>query len=302
MEKHISSVWSLPNAIRIYTHSKKYSFSSFINRGEVYDLLRECWNAVRKRKGLTFEDEKDSEEDCEDHSEDDTFASEFEEDDEDLPYSFFEYKQFIDKSPDGVKLDLYGFEIPEEYVSTYTSELSKYSKNLTKQRRSWKYFKKNNNIDSHIQHHTPELMKMIRKGIPFEMRGELWYQFSGAKEKMENSKSVYSDLITKTTSYSTDIGKDLKRTFPYHPAFQSEESLKQLERVLTAYANRNPGIGYCQSMNFITALLLLFLPEEKAFWVLVTIVEDRLTEYFSEVRIYIYFSLIRIIIMLIYLI
>ena len=190
---------------------------------------------------------------------------------------------YHDSSPEDVTLDIYGFEVPIEHVEQYQIELSKYKKTLIRQRRAWKHFRSSNNLDIHIQHHTPELMKMIRKGIPFELRGELWYQFSGAKEKKEASKFAYKDLITKTSSYSSDIGKDLRRTFPYHPAFQSDESLQRLERVLVAYANRNPSIGYCQSMNFVTALLLLFMPEEDAFWVLVTIVEDRLQDYFSEV-------------------
>ncbi len=32
-------------------------------------------------------------------------------------------------------------------------------------------------------------------------------------------------------------------------------------------------VGYCQSMNFICALLLLYMEEEDAFWMLMTIIE-----------------------------
>jgi hypothetical protein len=39
-------------------------------------------------------------------------------------------------------------------------------------------------------------------------------------------------------------------------------------RVLRSYALRNPGIGYCQGMNFVAGLMLLVLPEESAFWML----------------------------------
>lgn len=50
MEKRNSNMWTLPNAIQIITYSQKLSFSSFFNRNEVYDLLKDCWHAVRKRK------------------------------------------------------------------------------------------------------------------------------------------------------------------------------------------------------------------------------------------------------------
>lgn len=100
---------------------------------------------------------------------------------------------------------------------------------------------------------------------------------------MESSTTVYSELISKPTYYSSEISKDIERTFPYHPYYQIPEHVNKLERVLVAYANRNPSIGYCQSMNFITALLLLFMSEEESFWVLATIVEERLQDYFSEV-------------------
>ena len=238
---------------------------------------------LRWVQGLVIEDQGTSSEEDEEHRSDEEFAAE-EFDDEDAPRSFFEMRGYSDESPEDITLDLYGFEVPSQYVEQYQVELAKYQKTLARQRRAWRNFRANNNMDTHIQHHTPELMRMIQKGIPFELRGELWYQFSGAIEKKEASTIGYKELSEKKSNCISDIGKDLRRTFPYHPAYQSDESLKRLERVLVAFANRNPSIGYCQSMNFVTALLLLFMEEEEAFWVLVTIVEDRLQDYFSEVE------------------
>ena len=56
------------------------------------------------------------------------------------------------------------------------------------------------------------------------------------------------------------------RTFPEHDYFASGEGCDALRHVLQAYALHNPNIGYCQSLNFIGGMMLLYLSEEDAFW------------------------------------
>ena len=70
-----------------------------------------------------------------------------------------------------------------------------------------------------------------------------------------------------------DIMKDLHRTFPTDDELH-QEGVEPLRRVLLAYSIRNREVGYCQSMNFLVALLLTMLDEEQAFWVLAALVED----------------------------
>lgn len=56
----------------------------------------------------------------------------------------------------------------------------------------------------------------------------------------------------------------------------SEEGQAALGRILLAFSVHKPKIGYCQSMNYIAALLLLILEknEENTFWVLVSLIDD----------------------------
>lgn len=65
---------------------------------------------------------------------------------------------------------------------------------------------------------------------------------------------------------SSDIEKDIRRTFPGHRIFETPEGLNALRRVLVAYSVHNQEVGYCQSLNYICAVLLLFVNEEDAFW------------------------------------
>ena len=70
--------------------------------------------------------------------------------------------------------------------------------------------------------------------------------------------------------------QDLARTFPGNAWMCTGEGQAALRRVLLAFSAQNPRVGYCQSMNFLAAALLLALDraEEKAFWVLVCLIDD----------------------------
>ena len=63
------------------------------------------------------------------------------------------------------------------------------------------------------------------------------------------------------------------------------EGRDALRRVLRAYSLYDSDIGYCQGMNFVTAMMLTFLSEEEAFWLLVVVMNNKpykLRELFAE--------------------
>lgn len=62
-----------------------------------------------------------------------------------------------------------------------------------------------------------------------------------------------------------EIEKDLNRSLPEYPGFQSEEGIGRLRQVLTAYSWTNEEVGYCQAMNIVVAALLMYMIPRQSF-------------------------------------
>ncbi|KAF9276485.1 TBC1 domain member 9 [Mortierella alpina] len=132
---------------------------------------------------------------------------------------------------------------------------------------------------------TTQLRTLILNGIPETFRPQLWMVLSGATYFRSGEDSYRLSLEAGDNRVSAVLGeieKDVMRSMPGHPAYQSAIGLGALRRVLSSYSWRNPSIGYAQSMNIVASKLLLHLKEEDSFWLLATLCEQILPDYYSK--------------------
>ncbi|CAK7202059.1 hypothetical protein SEUCBS139899_004779 [Sporothrix eucalyptigena] len=148
--------------------------------------------------------------------------------------------------------------------------------------------------------------RFIRKGIPPEWRGAAWFYYAGGPSIIAKHPGIYNQLLVRAARGEAkevdveSIERDLHRTFPDNVLFQftgdqqpghgdsdatnasakansdvtkdrpdEPRIVSRLRRVLLAFSIYNPRIGYCQSLNFLAGLLLIFVEtEEHCFWLL----------------------------------
>mgnify|MGYP000967653301 FL=1 len=58
------------------------------------------------------------------------------------------------------------------------------------------------------------------------------------------------------------IRRDVSRTFPDHVFFQSPDGLRSLERVLKAVSSVYADLPYCQGMNYLCGVLVIYCNDE----------------------------------------
>ncbi|MCJ1436235.1 hypothetical protein MMC27_005613 [Xylographa pallens] len=131
----------------------------------------------------------------------------------------------------------------------------------------------------------PKFHQLIRVGLPNRLRGEIWELSSGSLFVRLHDPNLYARTLEKHTGRESlaidEIEKDLNRSLPEYPGFQSEEGIGRLRRVLTAYSWVNEEVGYCQAMNIVVAALLIYMSESQAFSLLSVLCDRLLPGYYS---------------------
>jgi hypothetical protein len=200
--------------------------------------------------------------------------------------------------------DQYGFKKATLNVSVqqYDVWYNTYEQYVSRRRGKWVALMEKSSLFTTNPNRFPERCEKVRryarKGYPPEWRGAMWWYYSNGERKLQEMSGVYSSLLARVRQGELNkddweaIERDLDRTFPdnihFRPdptpenpegKFQEEpEIIKDLREVLQCFALNNPNIGYCQSLNFIAGLLLLFMKQdnEKVFILLTIITQQHL--------------------------
>jgi len=137
-------------------------------------------------------------------------------------------------------------------------------------------------MDPVMSRDSRKIKKLVRSGIPESVRGKAW-QFMACADRYRKP-GVFDELRNRERlPIYDDIERDIHRCYPDHIQFREESSFGQddLHSVLKAYAHYNPAVGYCQGMGRLVGMMLMQMPAEDSFWLLVATIEEYMVGYFT---------------------
>ncbi|XP_028318952.1 TBC1 domain family member 10A-like [Gouania willdenowi] len=182
----------------------------------------------------------------------------------------------------GSKADKYGFTGGAQQASGQSGEDIPL---IVLRQRETKWLEMLNNWDKWMAKKHKKIKERCQKGIPPSLRGRAWLYLTGGKVKLEQNRGKFQELdsLPGDPKWVDIIERDLHRQFPFHEMFAARggHGQQDLFRVLKAYSLYRPEEGYCQAQAPVAALLLMHMPAEDAFWVLIQICEKYLPGYYS---------------------
>ena len=209
----------------------------------------------------------------------------------------------VPQQQDASARDRYGFRKHNQHITSvqYDEWNGPYTDYIARRRKKWVAYLKDSGLATdqpkRFPPPGPKTKRYIRKGIPPEWRGAAWFHYAQGPNILAKHPGLYDDLAERAARGETKdidseaIERDLHRTFPDNVRFKMDdpqsaregadaaepEIISSLRRVLLAFSIHHPRIGYCQSLNFLAGLLLLFVEtEEQCFWLLDVITQVHL--------------------------
>ncbi|CAG8445179.1 6946_t:CDS:2 [Scutellospora calospora] len=137
------------------------------------------------------------------------------------------------------------------------------------------------NMDPSMARDSRKIKKLVRLGIPESIRGRAWQLMAGVHKY--RTKGVFDVLRNKEKlPIYEDIEKDVDRCYPDHIQFR-EKGFGQddLYNILKAYAHYDDVVGYCQGMGRLVGMMLMQMPAEDTFWLLVATIKEYMCGYFA---------------------
>ncbi|XP_048244979.1 uncharacterized protein LOC124141828 isoform X3 [Haliotis rufescens] len=162
----------------------------------------------------------------------------------------------------------------EEHQRRWNNYLRQHAKNIVKNKKGLKH--------------------LCRGGIPDQFRKQVWRQLVHDQVQdviTEKGPHYFRNLCNLVPDsplaarYRKQVSLDLMRTMPSNVKFATAGSrgIMDMQDILLAFCIHSPSIGYCQGMNFIVGMALLFMDAQDAFWTLVAITERYFTpSYFDH--------------------
>ncbi|KAG0206512.1 hypothetical protein BGX28_002042 [Mortierella sp. GBA30] len=125
--------------------------------------------------------------------------------------------------------------------------------------------------------------KLVRRGLPASVRGRVWLFL--AKADLYRKPGLFDELMTRgPLPIHEVIERDIHRCYPDHIHFRDGmggTGQQDLHAVLKAYAHYKPSVGYCQGMGRLVGMMLMQMPVEDAFWLLVATIENYMEDYYT---------------------
>ncbi|KAJ1632668.1 rab-GTPase-TBC domain-containing protein [Pavlovales sp. CCMP2436] len=130
------------------------------------------------------------------------------------------------------------------------------------------------------------LKRRVRRGIPNAVRAHAWDLLTDVPS-LHPKLPEYSELVARCTpEVFEEIERDVHRTFPEHALFSQvfdaagdpveskrgmPDGARLLARLLAAVAGHDAELSYCQGLNYVGGLLLMFHTEERALCLLLAL-------------------------------